>query len=119
MGATAGPAHAHGRTGETLACRYVCCVLDFPSGCRTSAVGSHGSPQSGVVRLVSCISGVLKTLESQMVVVASVGIHHLAPESCNTRRTTWLLYPRRRRATQFMLRIEAATKEGDRSSVHA
>ena len=74
MGATAGPAHAHGRTGETLACRYVCCVLDFPSGCRTSAVGSHGSPQSGVVRLVSCTS---VTLESRMAVVASVGIHLL------------------------------------------
>ena len=62
MGATAGPAHAHERTGETLACRYVCCtIIDFPSGCRTSAVGSHGSLQSGVVRLVSCMSGALKT----------------------------------------------------------
>ena len=70
---------------------------------------------SGVVRLVSCT-----TFESRMAVVAFVGIHHLVPESCNTRRTTWLLYPRRAAAaTQFMLRIEAATKEGDRSSVHA
>ena len=49
MGATAGPAHAHGRTGETralAACRYVCCtIIDFPSVCRTSAVGPHGSLQ--------------------------------------------------------------------------
>ena len=62
-------AHMDGRVKLLVAMCAVPFNIDFPSGCRTSAVGSHGSPQSGVVRLVSCISGVLKTLESQRAAV--------------------------------------------------
>ena len=51
MGATAGPAHAHmdGRVKLVPWLLVAMCAvpfnIDFPSECRTSAVGPHGSLQ--------------------------------------------------------------------------